>query len=134
MEFKRARLFDGVDPEFGPYFDESRPRIDDQVERERLLEFLAHGGVAIERAAGLSSDQLDASKGKVVPISTVTDGVWIWTLAQAYYLERYGYGPESEFYEYIKSRGYRANKPEEETQVAALEFLRRSRSSRSSSR
>ena len=131
MEFKRARLFDGVDPESGPYFDDSRPRINDQVERERLVEFLAHGGTAIERAAGLAPDQLDASKGKVVPISTVTDGVWIWTSAQAYYLEQYGYGPDSEFYEYIKSRGYRTSKANEETKVAALEFLRHIRNDRS---
>ncbi|MFD8148438.1 hypothetical protein [Streptomyces sp. NPDC059708] len=130
MEFKRAQLFDGVDPESGPYFDESRPRIADQAERERLLEFLAHGGTAIERAAGLALDQLDASKGKIVPISTVTDGTWIWTLAHAYYLEQYGYGPDSEFYEHIKSRGYRADEPGEEVKVAALEFLRRSRNGR----
>lgn len=131
MEFKRARLFDGVDPKTGPYFAQSRPRIVDQAERERLLEFLTHGGVAVERAAGLAPDQLDASKGKVVPIATVTDGVWIWTLAQAYYLEQYGYGPDSEFYDYIRSRDYRANKPEEEVQSAVLEFLRRSRNARS---
>ncbi|MEU9999207.1 hypothetical protein [Streptomyces sp. NPDC050848] len=130
MEFKRARLFDGVDPESGPYFDESRPRIADQDERERLLGFLAHGGTALERAAGLARDQFDASKGEVVPIATVTDGVWIWTLAQAYYLEQYGYGPDSEFYEYIKSRDYRTEKPGEEIQVAASEFLRRSRNGR----
>lgn len=131
MEFKRARLFDGVDPESGPYFDESRPRIDDQDECERLVEFLAHGGTAVERAAGLAPDQLDASKGEVVPILTVADGVWIWAPAQAYYLEQYGYGPDSEFYEYIKSRGYRADKVDEEIKVAALEFLRRSRNVRS---
>uniref|UniRef100_A0AAU2JQU2 Uncharacterized protein n=1 Tax=Streptomyces sp. NBC_00049 TaxID=2903617 RepID=A0AAU2JQU2_9ACTN len=130
MEFKRARLFDGVDPESGPYFEESRPRVVDQAERERLLEFLARGGTALERAAGLAPDQLDASKGKVVPIVTVTDGVWIWTLAQAYYLEQYGYGPDAEFYEHIKSQEYRANKPGEETKAAALEFLRRSRNRR----
>ncbi|MFJ8163018.1 hypothetical protein ACIRBY_19110 [Streptomyces sp. NPDC096136] len=131
MEFKRARLFDGVDPKSGPYFDESRPRISDQVERGRLIEFLTRGGAAIERAAGLAPDQLDASKGKVVPISTVTDGVWIWTLAQAYYLEHYGYGPDVEFYEYIKSREYRTDEPGEEVKTAALEFLRRSRHGRS---
>ncbi|WP_331767873.1 hypothetical protein [Embleya sp. NBC_00896] len=131
MEFKRARLFDGVDPESGPYFDESRPRIDDQDERERLVEFLAHGGTAVERAAGLAPDRLDASKGKVVPILTMTDGVWIWASAQAYYLEQYGYGPDSEFYEYIKSRGYRADKVGKEITVAALEFLRHSRNVRS---
>ncbi|MFF3015766.1 hypothetical protein [Streptomyces sp. NPDC057939] len=130
MEFKRARLFDGVTPESGPYFDESRPRIADQAERDRLLEFLSHGGAAIERAAGLAPDQLDASKGKVVPIVTMTDGVWIWTLAHAYYLEHYGFAPDSEFYEYIKSRDYRADGPEEEIQSAALEFLRRSRTAR----
>ncbi|MFJ3586324.1 hypothetical protein ACIPPS_29425 [Streptomyces sp. NPDC090127] len=131
MEFKRARLFDGVDPKSGPYFDESRPRIADQAERERLLGFLAHGGTTVERAAGFAPDQLDASKGKVVPISTVTDGVWIWARAQAYYLEQYGYGPDADFYAYIKSRDYRAGEPEEGTQVAALEFLRRSRNGRS---
>lgn len=131
VEFKRARLFDGVDPKSGPYFGESRSRISDQAERERLLEFLAHGGAAVERAAGLAPDQLDASKGRVVPVSTVTDGVWIWTRAQAYYLEQYGYGPDVEFYEYIKSREYRADEPGEEVKTAALEFLRRSRNGRS---
>ncbi|MEU4271030.1 hypothetical protein [Streptomyces sp. NPDC026092] len=131
MEFKRARLFDGVDPKSGPYFDESRPRIADQAERERLLEFLSHGGVTIERTAGLAPDQIDASKGKVVPVATVTDGAWIWTRAHAYYLEHYGFGPDAEFYEYIKSRGYRTEKPEQAVQDAALEFLRRSRNARS---
>ncbi|MEU9704354.1 hypothetical protein [Streptomyces sp. NPDC047981] len=127
MEFKRARLFDGVDPESGPYFDESRPRIADPVERGRLLAFLSEGGVAIERAAGSAQDQVDASKGRVVPVVTVTDGAWIWTLAHAYYLEQYGVGPDADFYAYIKSRDYRAGRPEKELQDAALEFLRRGR-------
>ncbi|MFF9018091.1 hypothetical protein ACF09C_34680 [Streptomyces sp. NPDC014870] len=127
MEFKRARLFDGVDPESGPYFDGSRPRIADPVERERLLAFLSEGGVVIERAAGFAQDQLDASKGRVVPIATVTDRAWIWTLAHAYYLEQHGVAPDAEFYAYIKSRDYQADRPEKELQDAALEFLRRGR-------
>ncbi|MGW7312277.1 hypothetical protein [Streptomyces sp. NPDC054865] len=130
MEFERARLFDGVAPESGPYFDESRLRIADQSERDRLLEFLSHSGAAIERAAGLSPDHLDASKGRVVPVVTMTDGVWIWTLAHAYYLEHYGFAPDVEFYEYIKSRDYRTDQPTEEIQSAALDFLRRSRTAR----
>jgi hypothetical protein len=122
--FRKASLFDGFDQATGrSYFAESHPRITDPDERARLLRFLEQSGYPLRRAAGLVEDEVDPAKGDVVPMVTITDGVWIWERAQAYYLKTYGFCPESEFYDYIKSQNYEVSEPDAQTITAALEYL-----------
>jgi hypothetical protein len=122
MNFQRAKLFDGVDPETGPYFA-NRETITDPAERQRLTSFLSRGAV-IRHAPGLMQDFVDRDRGEVVPLATVTDGTWIWELAVLYYLETYGYAPEPSFYRYIRSQDYITNRPDGQRMNAALEFLK----------
>ncbi|MFD6107645.1 hypothetical protein ACFWFQ_33845, partial [Nocardia salmonicida] len=85
---KISRLFDGID-ENGVPITTARQIITDLERKEQILTFL-RGGSAIRAANGKSNDQIDPSKGKVVPRVFKTDGKWIWTAAARYYLEEYG--------------------------------------------
>ena len=76
--------------------------IDDYI---KVLEYLKKGRV-IAIASGLENDKKDPSKGNVVNIGIVTDGVWVWPLALNYYIEQYHLGIEEEFLKEIRSKNY----------------------------
>lgn len=120
---RRAKLFDGVDPDTGPYLF-TREKVADPDERKRLALFLSRAPV-IRRASGLMQDLVDRERGVVAPLATATDGTWIWEPATLYYLEVHGYGPDPEFYNHIRSQEYAAELPDERTVIGALEFMRR---------
>ena len=118
-----ARLFDGRDEADNPVFAPDRPRIGDPAERDRVAAFLRAGKV-IRRTTGRTTDRLDPARGKQVPMSTHTDGTWIWNAGVRYYLETYGIAPEPEFLAHIAASGYEAVTPEEPAWREALEALR----------
>jgi hypothetical protein len=120
-----ARLFDGVDAAGKPFFAADRARIADPVERARVADFLRSGKV-IRRVNGLDVDRIDASRGKAVPRSTLTDGVWIWNAGLRYYVETHGIAPEEDFLEHIGNSGYCAQPPDERAWLEALDVLRAS--------
>jgi hypothetical protein len=120
---QRARLFDGVGPDGEPYFAPDRARIDDPAERARVAEFLG-GGRLIRRTTGRDVDRLDPDRGRAVPMSTHTDGTWIWNAGLRYYVQTHGIAPEPAFLQHIVRSGYRAGEPDDDAMRQALTELR----------
>jgi hypothetical protein len=86
-----ARVFDGAGPG-GPWFDPGHELVTDPAERATMLDFLSTGQVVLAVATRLT-DVLTAAPG-VVPASLRSDGVWVWSDATGYYLDRHGVAPE----------------------------------------
>lgn len=124
-DFQIAPLADGVDPERGPYFSQDHARLEDGEEKDRILGFLTSGRV-IRRAAGRSPDFFSSDGGRVVPIVTYTDGSWVWTAAQGYYLRKYGLSLDTAFHEHIRRQNYSVGTVDDATAQAAMEFVQRS--------
>ncbi|GAA2188224.1 hypothetical protein [Micromonospora lupini] len=97
-----ARVFDSLDTEQGPRFDDAHPRLDDDAERARVLTYL-RDGIPLLISATLSLDVYEPAAGEVVPTAFYTDGTWIWPEAVAYYLERHGLAPEPELLAAIRA-------------------------------
>jgi hypothetical protein len=78
----------------------------------------------IVRISGLDRDRLDPSRGEAVPLSTMTDGEWIWGDALRYYVQTHGIAPEPDFLAHMAAHDYLAPQPDEAARHAALEHLR----------
>lgn len=118
-----AQLFDRQDAEGEWEFAPDHPRIRDPEERARIAGFL-RGGKVILRVPGSDVDRLEPANGEVVPVSTLTDGTWIWGSAMRYYVEKHGIAPEPDFLAHIVAHEYVAPVPEEQAWRAALDHLR----------
>lgn len=118
-----ARLFDGKDADGDWTFDQDHPRITDREERARVAGFLRSGTVIL-RISGLDVDRCDPSRGAAVPLSTMTDGEWIWGDGLRYYVETHGIAPEPEFLAHMAAHGYTAERPDKAARQAALDHLR----------
>jgi hypothetical protein len=104
-------VFDGVDPTSRrPIVAPDHLRLD-PAERDRVVGYL-RSGVGVMITTALDTDQLDPSRGEVVPVSFRTDGVWVWSDEVAYYVETYGLAPEPELYRHIVAHGYRSPAPD----------------------
>lgn len=97
-----ARVFDWVDAEGEPGFDDEHPRLEEE-ERSILAEYLA-AGEPLLMTTGLIDDVLDTERREVVPLSFRTDGLWIWVDAIEYYLTEHGIAPEPEFLDHLRGR------------------------------
>ncbi|MFC9251870.1 hypothetical protein [Amycolatopsis thailandensis] len=100
LEVKVARVFDKVDPEAGPSFAPDRPKIEQQEERDRILDYLETGTRLLVTAARLQ-DVVQPDRGAAVPTNFYTDGKWVWTDSISYYLEQYHLAPDPELLEHI---------------------------------
>lgn len=118
-----ARLFDGKDAADNWTFAPDRPRITDPAELRNVARFL-RSGTMIVRIAGLDTDRVDGTRGAAVPMSTMTDGAWIWGDALRYYLETYGIAPEPDFLAHMAAYEYVAARPDKAGRQAALDHLR----------
>jgi len=98
-EPRLARVFDGVDAAGGPVFAPDRPRARGQ-RRQLLLDYLWAGELVLT-TPGLMVDVFDGSP--TVPLSFRSDGIWVWTDAVAYYLDRHHVAPAPELTEHILS-------------------------------
>ncbi|WP_285599421.1 hypothetical protein [Kineosporia sp. NBRC 101731] len=98
---RMARVFDVVDPQYGPMFAEDHPLIEDLDELTRLLQYLGNGLPVLTTSATMG-DILDPDQPDVVPLTFRTDGHWVWTDTISYYLERYGLAPEPELLSYLR--------------------------------
>ncbi len=87
-----AKVFDGADPETGPFFDPAHPRIDGP-DRDRLVAYLSSAPTVLGSDEHLD-DVVDPGNVGTVPVSFRCDGRWIWPDAVAHYLERYGIAPD----------------------------------------
>jgi hypothetical protein len=117
-----ARLFDGRDADGQWTFAPDRPRLDAD-EARRVAGFL-RGGKVIMSVRGSDVDRVDPANGRVVPMSTLTDGMWIWSAAVRYYVETHGIAPEPDFLAHIAAHEYVAVEPAEAAWRAALQQLR----------
>ncbi|HEX6359383.1 hypothetical protein [Actinophytocola sp.] len=119
-----ARLFDGRDSAGEWTFAPDRPRITDPDERARIASFL-RGGKMILRVPGSDVDRIEPANGQLVPISTRTDGIWIWSTGLRYYVEKHGIAPEPDFLAHIVAHEYVAPMPDEPGWRAALAELQK---------
>lgn len=94
-EVKIARTFDGASPAGGPWFDSAHELVVDAADRRRILDFLGGGEVVLETELRMR-DLIDASgSAGSVPVSLRSDGVWVWSEASRYYLERHLVAPDA---------------------------------------
>ena len=119
---KRARLFDGVDEAGEPYFAPDHPRLTDE-QRELVVRFL-DSGTTVRRVSRLDVDRVDRSRGNVVPMTSRTDGTWLWNSGLRYYVDRYGIAPEPEFLRHMAACEYVAVPADEQGRKKALAVLR----------
>ncbi|EIV93150.1 hypothetical protein [Frankia sp. QA3] len=120
-DVKIAKLFDGMRD--GTPFVVDRPALPAGRERSDFLAYLRQGKVIL-RAAGLSVDRLDESRGQQVPIAYLTDGEWVWSASVAYYLVEHDLPPEAAFLAHVRDRNfaYVAPTPEQiEAAAAAIQ-------------
>ncbi|GAB3460400.1 hypothetical protein [Actinophytocola sediminis] len=117
-----AQLFDARDCDGQWAFAPDHPRIADHDERARIASFLS-GGKVILRVSGSDVDRIEPANGLVVPLSTLTDGVWIWGAALRYYVRTHGIAPEPDFLAHIAAHEYLAPQPDEPAWRAALDQL-----------
>lgn len=65
-----------------------------------------------------------ADDDPVVPLTTRTDGEFVWTGPVTYYVQTYGIAPDPEFLAYVRSRDYQPRVPtREEIEAAAAVFM-----------
>jgi hypothetical protein len=104
-DIRIAAVFDDVDPETGPLFADSHPRMDDPEESERVIEYLNAGEPLLVSTAAMD-DVVDRSRRNVVPMNFRTDGTWIWTDTTTYYLARHNLAPDQELLDHIRAADY----------------------------
>jgi hypothetical protein len=123
--FRIARVFDFAKPDTGPGFHPEHRVVTDPAERDRMLEYLTSGTLALHTTAR-TRDVLSPTAGEVVPTSFRTDGEWIWTDTVAYYLEQHGMAPDEDLVTHIDERlqaGDTDAETDQDTAVAAANFL-----------
>lgn len=123
--FRIARVFDFARPDTGPGFHPGHRVVTDSAERDRMLQYLTSGSLALHTTAR-TRDVLRPAAGQVVPASFRTDGEWIWTDTVAYYLEQHGLAPDEELAAHIDARWQAGDvdaQTDEETAIGAANFL-----------
>src|SRR5215472_5009034 len=93
------------DADGNPVLDPALGRTDDPQLRSQVLAYL-NSGLAFLRAAGRTVDLLDPANGEVVPLIYLTDGTWIWSGEEIYYLERHGLLPQADFLAHMAAQSY----------------------------
>ena len=101
-----ASIFDGFDPQAGPSTGKDRALIDDPEECRRVVGYL-NAGQSLLVTTSAMDDVVDRWRRGVVPMNVRTDGVWIWTDATTYYLERYNLRPDRGLLRHIRAADYR---------------------------
>lgn len=94
-----------------------------EAEAERVRQYL-EGGLVLLAAPALMPDRLDSSRGNAVRVSYSTDGEWIWTSEQAYYLQAHGVPPQADFLKHIRRSGYEPGPVPFHLEARALAWLR----------
>ncbi|MGW7365829.1 hypothetical protein ACWGI8_20910 [Streptomyces sp. NPDC054841] len=99
-----AGLFDRVDPERGPLFDPSHPRLPNE-EALKVAAYLREGRTVVNTTERMP-DVLAEDDDLVVPLGFSTDGYWVWNDASLYYLEQHGLAPTEGLLAHVKATGY----------------------------
>jgi len=89
-----------------------------------IIEYLKAGHILLD----VPETSVDAVTGRAQIVgapSLLTDGVWLWRLDLAYYVERYHIELPREFVEHVVSRGFRVTPlTEQALEEVGLEALR----------
>lgn len=97
--------------------------VDATAIRDRVLAYLA-GGTVVSGAFGLAVDELDPARPRTVPITTVTDGTWIWPGAVAHHLAAHGRWPIGAFLDHVREQDFRPPTPAPDVAAQVVAFLR----------
>lgn len=95
-----ARVFDGQ-RDGDPWFAPEHAVIVDPREREDVLRLLRSGAVILHAAKKLRDHV--GGHDATVPASLRSDGVWIWSDACAFFLERYWIAPDAELVRHLRT-------------------------------
>jgi len=90
--------------------------------RGRVLKYLNQGIVLI-RAMGNGSDRHNSQAPENVPLGFCTDGMWIWALGMAYYIEKYDLSIDPDLLAHIREQDFEAPTPSDDEVSEAFEFL-----------
>lgn len=103
--FRFATMADSADESGAPQLAPERGTVQSGAERRRIRQYL-DAGALVQLVPGFVADMFDPAKGTVAPLSSRTDGEWIWSDGAGYYLDTYGIAPEPDFYRAIVATGY----------------------------
>jgi hypothetical protein len=106
-----------------PVLDPALGRTDDPAVKAQVLGSLKDGFPFL-RAAGRVLDRVDPANGEAVPLIYLTDGDWIWSGEEGYYLERYGLLPQQEFLDHMAANHYTVPPVSPEAGLEAERILR----------
>ena len=118
-EMRQARVFDGVRENGDKYV--SRPIVPVE-EVDRVLAYLEKAPIVLA-ARGYGPDEMDPSRGDVVPMTFHTDGEWIWPGAVAYYLRTREMPPEPDLVRHIRERGFEPPEVDDHTRDVAVSIV-----------
>ncbi|WP_328824376.1 hypothetical protein [Verrucosispora sioxanthis] len=96
-----ARVFDGADPETGPWFAPDHPRLEGPI-RDQAIAYLSAGQLVLA-ITQRTADIVTGSDEPVVPMSYRTDGQWVWTDAVVYYLQTHAVAPDQDLLDHMRS-------------------------------
>jgi len=105
----------------GQFITDTNSKVDEETAR-LLYDYLTDAYWVLSTGY-LESDLLDSSKGRVVPISWVTDGQWLWNDEVGYYVKHYLLSPGREFIDHCKSNNWKPPKPHPDQIAEALDML-----------
>ena len=97
-------VFDGVDGNGQPRFDENHPVLDD-LERAEVAAYL-FGCEAVLLTTATMVDVIEPDRGEVVPLTYRTDGLYVWPEAAAYYVDQYGLAPQVDLLGAVRAADY----------------------------
>lgn len=100
-----AAVFDEVDARTGPRFRPDHTRIEDDRERQRIIDYLQAGEALLVTTARMD-DVVDTARRSSVPMNFRTDGTWIWTDSTTYYLEQHHLEPDTGLLAHITAANF----------------------------
>src|SRR5262249_35126040 len=91
----------------------------DESEAGRVLAYLESAPV-VYATDGFAPDRIDHNRGRAVPLTWHTDGVWVWPGSVTYYLRSYALPPDPEFVAHIRLRHFQPPAVSPEVKQAAM--------------
>lgn len=97
-------------------------RVDDIELKNSVLKYL-RGGSVVLRSPGLKADYLEPGRTHRVSIAFYTDGEWIWSADEAFYLQAHNVLPDQAFIDHMRASGFVAAVPSPEVIREAKQIL-----------
>lgn len=120
---KISGLWASIDPEtHRPVLRSDLGSAEDPELKAKIGRYLQSGKLIL-RSPGLEVDYLQADAVRRVPIAFYTDGEWIWSGQQEYYLQEHNVLPDSAFVEHMQTNKFVAPSPSTEAIHEAKRLL-----------